>query len=119
MVVGASVGLTCFHFTDNFVAIDTYPPSDWVSRPVIVLFWPLLSAIGVTAFFQYRDGNVGLANLLLAAYGLVALSSLGHFLSGGPEELTTRGLTSVLLDGAVGTVVLGVAVWSILGHRSG
>lgn len=69
-VVFASVLLTAFHFTDNYVSLETYP------QP-----------------------------------------GLGHFLSGSPDEFTTRGLVSVLVDGVAGTAVLAVTVWSILAHR--
>jgi hypothetical protein len=54
----------------------------------------------------------------LLLYGLLIVSSLGHFLYGSPDELTTRGLISVFVDVAAGSVVIAVAVWSILARRA-
>jgi hypothetical protein len=44
-------------------------------------------------------------------------SSIGHFVYGSPDDLTTRGLISVFVDVAAGIVVMAVAVWSILARR--
>ena len=116
-MVGASIVLTAFHFTDNYVSIDTYPQPDWVTGAVVLISWPLFSAIGVAGYLFYRQGRIARANPFLVAYAYAGISSLGHFLSGSPDEFTTRGLVSVLIDGVAGTTVLAVAVWSIVAHR--
>jgi hypothetical protein len=117
LVVLASVVLTAFHFTDNLVSIDTYPQPDWVTEAVVVVAWLVLTSFGVAGYLLYRRGQFGLADPFLLAYSYTGLSSLGHFFSGSPDEFTTRGLVSVLIDGAAGTAVLAVAVWAILAHR--
>ena len=117
-VVFASVLLTAFHFTDNYVSLETYPQPEWITGPVVLITWPLFSAVGITGYVLYRRGRLSLAHPLLFAYSYVGLSSLGHFLSGSPDEFTTRGLVSVLVDGVAGSAVLAVTVWSILAHRS-
>jgi hypothetical protein len=116
-VVTASIVLTAFHFTDNYVSLDTYPQPDWITGPVVLVSWPLFSAVGVWAYYLYRAGRFPAAHVALFTYGYVGLSSLGHFLSGSPDEFTTRGLVSVLLDGAVGSTVIAVTVWSIVARR--
>ena len=116
-VVFASVVLTAFHFTDNYVSLETYPQPEWITGPVVLITWPLFTAIGITGYLLYRQGRLSLAHPVLFAYAYVGLSSLGHFLSGSPDEFTTRGLVSVLVDGVAGTAVLAVTVWSILAHR--
>jgi hypothetical protein len=116
-VVGASIVLTAFHFTDNYVSIDTYPQPDWVTGAAVLVSWPLFTALGVAGYILYRRGHVAAANAFLVAYSYAGLSSLGHFLSGSPDEFTTRGLISVLIDGAAGAAVLAVAIWSIVAHR--
>ena len=113
----ASIALTAFHFTDNYVSLETYPQPDWITGPVVLISWPLFTAVGVIGYIRYRQGRLALAHPLLFAYGYVGLSSLGHFLSGSPAELTTRGLVSVLVDGVAGSAVLVVTLWSILAHR--
>ena len=116
-VVGASIAITAFHFTDNYVSIDTYPQPDWVTEAVVLISWPLLTAFGVAGYLLYRRGSFAVASACLLVYAYTGLSSLGHFLSGGPSEFTTRGLVSVLLDGAAGSAVLVVALWSIAAQR--
>jgi len=116
-VVFASIVLTAFHFTDNYVSIETYPQPGWITGPLVLISWPLFTAIGVIGYIRYREGRLAVAHPLLFAYGYVGLSSLGHFLSGSPSEFTTRGLVSVLVDGIAGSAVLAVTVWSIVAHR--
>ncbi len=116
-VVALSVVVTLFHFTDNFIYVDDYPQPDWINAAVVAISWPLFTAVGLAAIYFYKRGNLALAHPLLVGYAYTGISSLGHFLSGPPGELTTRGLVSVLMDGTVGFAVLGVAIWSILAHR--
>jgi hypothetical protein len=113
-VILASIVLTAFHFTDNYVSIETYPQPDWVTEAVVVVAWPLLTAFGVAAYLLYRRGRFAAAHACLLLYSYTGISSLGHFLSGSPDEFTTRGLISVLADGFAGSAVLAVTVWSIL-----
>lgn len=117
-VVLASVVVTAVHFTDNYVSIETYPQPDWVSEAVVVVAWPLLTAFGVAGYLLYRRGRFAVANACLLVYAYTGISSLGHFLSGSPDEFTPRGLVSVLADGVAGFAVLGLAIWSILAHRT-
>ncbi len=117
-VVLASVALTAFHFADNYLSIETYPQPDWVTRAVVLVSWPVLTSLGLAGLWLHRRGRFALAHAFLLAYSYTGLSSLGHFLSGSPDEFTTRGLVSVLIDGAVGSAVLAVTLWSILArHR--
>jgi hypothetical protein len=121
LVVFATVALTLFHFTDNAVSVETYPAAGW--QPdwfewLVVAAWLLYTAIGVTGYRLYSQGRTGQANLFLVVYAFTVISSLGHFLYGSPDELTTRGLVSVFVDVGAGSVVLAVALWSILAHRA-
>jgi hypothetical protein len=117
LVVLASVVLTAFHFTDNYVSIETYPQPGWVTEAVVLVSWPLLTAFGVAGYLLYRRERFAAAQACLLVYAYTGLSSLGHFISGSPDEFTTRGLVSVLMDGVAGAAVLAVAVWSILALR--
>jgi hypothetical protein len=116
-VVGASILLTAIHFTDNYVSIDTYPQPDWVTGAAVLISWPLFSALGIIGFFLYRQGRVSTAHPFLVAYAFAGLSSLAHFLSGGPGDFTTRGLISIFIDGIAGAAVLTVAIWSMVALR--
>jgi hypothetical protein len=55
----------------------------------------------------------------LILYGYLIASSLGHFLYGSPDDFTTRGLISVLVDVAAGLLVIAAALWSIVARRAG
>ena len=120
-VVAATIVLTLFHFADNAMAIDSYPKPSW--QPdwfvwVVVASWPLFTAVGVLGYRHYRDGRYAKAHPLLLLYSYAGLVSLGHFLYGGLDELTTRGLVSALIDAVAGAAVLGVALWSIAARRA-
>jgi hypothetical protein len=121
-VVIAAIVLTGFHFTDNAVSIDDYPAPSW--QPdwfewVVVLSWFLFTAIGIAGYRAYKRGDFSRAHVLLIIYSYTGFVSLGHFTVGGPDELTTRGLVSVIIDAFVGAAVLGVALWSIRARRGG
>jgi hypothetical protein len=120
-VVAATIVLTAFHFTDNIVNVDTYPRQEWISGTFIqvaaLAFWPILAAVGVAGYLNYRRGRFPLANWLLVAFSYLGLVSLGHFTAGSPDELTARGLISVTIDAVAGFTVLGVALWSMLARR--
>jgi hypothetical protein len=117
-VVAASIVVTAFHFTDNAISIDDYPQPDWINVAVVLISWPLFSAVGVAGYLLYRDGQFPLANWLLLAYAFAGISSLGHFLSGSPDEFTTRGLISIFTDGLAGFAVLTVALWSFMARSA-
>jgi hypothetical protein len=121
LVVGATIALTAFHFTDNIVNVDTYPRQDWISATAIqvagLVFWPLFASFGVAGYLLYRRRRFAFAHGFLVAFSYLGLVSLGHFTAASPAELTTRGLVSVLIDVVAGFTVLGVALWSILARR--
>ncbi len=119
-VVAVTVVLTLFHFTDNAIAIDSYPAPSW--QPdwfvwVVVASWPLFTLAGVLGYRHYRHGRYSKAHPLLLFYSYAGLVSLGHFLYGGPDELTARGVASVFVDAVAGSAVLFVAIWSIAARR--
>ena len=120
LAVLVTIALTLFHFTDNAVNVDTYPKAGW--QPdwfewVVAVAWVLYTAIGVAGVRLYQRGRFGAAHACLLIYGYLVISSLGHFLSGSPDELTTRGLVSVFVDVAAGSVLIAVALWSVLARR--
>jgi hypothetical protein len=120
-VVLGTIALTLFHFTDNAVNVDTYPAAGW--QPdwfefVVAVAWFAYTAVGVVGYRLYEQGRLRPAHACLLIYGYLVISSLGHFLYGSPDELTTRGLISVFVDVAAGSVVIAVALWSIVARRS-
>lgn len=117
LVVGASILVTLFHFTDNYISIETYPQPEWITGAVVLISWPLFTVLGVAGYLLYRRGQFSAGHAFLVAYSYTGLSSLGHFLSGSPDEFTARGLISIFTDGLAGSAVLTVAIWSIVARR--
>jgi small-conductance mechanosensitive channel len=116
-VVFGTIALTLFHFTDNAVNVDTYPAAGWQPdwfEVVVAVAWFAYTAVGVAGYRLYERGRFGAAHACLLIYGYLVISSLGHFFYGSPDELTTRGLISVFVDVAAGSVVIAVALSSIL-----
>ena len=119
-MVLATIAVTLFHFTDNTINVDTYPKAGWQPdwfEIVVAAGWVLYTAVGVAGLALYVRERFQAAHACLVVYGALVLSSLGHFLYGPPDELTTRGLVSVFVDAAAGSVLIAVAVWSILARR--
>ena len=120
LVVFASIAVTLFHFIDNAINVDDYPKAGWQPdwfAAVVAVAWFAYTAIGVAGYRLYRHGRLGAAHACLLIYGYLVLSSLGHFLYGSPDELTTHGLVSVLVDAVAGLAVIAVAVWSLVARR--
>jgi hypothetical protein len=120
-VVLGTIAVSLFHFTDNAVNVDTYPKAGW--QPdwfdwVVAAGWILYTAIGVAGLRFYQQQRLRAAHISLILYGYAIFSSLGHFIYGSPDELTTRGLVSVFVDVTAGLLVIAVALWSILARRS-
>jgi hypothetical protein len=120
LVVLTTIALTLFHFTDNAINVDTYPKAGWQPEwfdVVVGVAWVLYTAVGVAGFVLYGRGRFRAAHVGLIIYGYLVVSSLGHFLYGSPSELTTRGVVSVFVDVAAGSVVIAVTMWSIMARR--
>jgi hypothetical protein len=120
-VVFGTIAVSLFHFTDNAVNVDTYPKAGWQPdwfEYLVVVGWLLYTAVGLAGYRLYERGRFRAAHVCLLIYGYLIASSLGHFLYGSPDELTTRGLISVFVDVAAGLAVMAVALRSILSRRA-
>ena len=120
-VVLASIVLTLFHFTDNFLNIDTYPAAGWQPEwfdVVVVVAWFAFSAAGIAGYLLYKRGERSKAHPLLLFYAYAGLSSLGHFIYGSPDEFTTRAIVSIFTDALAGSAVLVVALRSMFALRN-
>jgi hypothetical protein len=118
VILGWCVVSTALHFTHNFAAIEQYPQSESISnttvRAVIVVSWPLLTAIGLYAYRLHAQGHRrGMANALLALYSLTGISSLGHFVI-DKVDLPLFWMAVIASDALAGAAVLAYAIWSEL-----
>jgi hypothetical protein len=115
VLIAATIVSTAVHFTHNVVEIESYPSdpiSDEVIQVAAVISWPLYTAIAIYAYRLYTRRRFKLAHPLLAAYGLFAMTSLGHFLNGVPD-VPAFWLGTVFTDILGGASVLAFAISSM------
>ena len=121
-LLAASVASTAVHYTDNFIAIATYPGTDTIApgsgRAAVVATWVVLTAVGVAGYRLYLRGRHPLAELCLAVYSVTGISTLGHYLSGGTSKLPAWRHVSIAADGALGLAVLAFALWGVVTRPS-
>ena len=113
-ILAFSMVSTALHYTHNFVKVDDYPggfPGDTAIQVAIVVFWPLLTAIGLLGYRLYRDRRFYRAHVCLAIYSVTGISTLGHFLNGTPK-IPAFFFATIFTDGLAGLSVLAFVLWS-------
>jgi hypothetical protein len=112
-----SIVSTALHYTHNFVAAGDYPGpvSSVVFQVAIVLFWPVLTAIGLLGYRLYRQGRYYPAHVCLAIYSVTGLSTLAHFLNGTPN-VPAFFFATIFTDGLAGLSILAFVVVSARTH---
>jgi hypothetical protein len=120
-ILGFGIVSTGIHFTHNFVAIDRYPDdlvSGAVVRVAIVLFWPLFTALALSAYRLYARHRYREAHPLLLAYSFFALTTLGHFLDGSPD-IAPFWFATIFTDALAGLAVLAFTISSMRSVQRG
>jgi hypothetical protein len=114
-ILAFSVTSTSIHYAHNFIEVAEYPQvsfiSDVVTQAGVLVTWPLLTAIGLWGYLQYLRGQHRSSHLALAAYSLVGLLTLGHFISGNPD-IPPFFYATIYTDVAAGLAVLCFVWWS-------
>jgi hypothetical protein len=114
-----SVLSTGIHFTHNFVKVDNYPSDlapGWLVQAAILLAWPVLTAIGIRGYRLYREGRYREAHLHLAAYSVLGITTLGHFLEGTPD-IPPFFFATIFTDGIAGFSILVFVLLSMRAQR--
>lgn len=114
-----SVISTGIHFTHNFIKVDDYPSDlapGWLVQAVILLSWPILTAIGIRGYRLYQEGRLHDAHLHLAAYSVLGISTLGHFLEGTPD-IPPVFFATIFTDGLAGFSILAFVLLSVRSQR--
>jgi len=114
-ILAFSIVSTALHYTHNFVEVDNYP-IDFAGGPAvqvaILVLWPLVTVIGLLGYRLFVQGSFPLAQVCLATYSVLGLSSLGHFLEDSPD-IRAFFFATIFTDGLAGLAVLSFAVWSL------
>jgi hypothetical protein len=114
-----SVISTGIHFTHNFIEVDRYPSGvlpEWAIQAVILLSWPVLTAIGIRGYRLYREGQLSEAHLHLAAYSVLGITTLGHFLEGTPD-IPAFFFATIFTDALAGFSILAFVLLSMRAQR--
>lgn len=112
-ILAFSIASTLAHYTHNFVAVDQYPDaivSDGVIQVLVVISWPVLTAIGLWGYSRYVAGDLRRARGALIAYSFTGLITLGHFLDGNPD-IPAFFYATIFTDFIAGLSVLGFVAW--------
>ncbi|HEY3186807.1 MAG TPA: hypothetical protein VGJ70_05005 [Solirubrobacteraceae bacterium] len=113
-ILAFSIVSTALHYTHNFVKVDDYPggfPGDTAIQAAIIVFWPLLTAVGLAGYRLYRERRYYPAHICLAVYSLTGITTLGHFLNGTPD-IPAFFYATIFTDGLAGLSMLAFVVAS-------
>jgi hypothetical protein len=105
-----------FHYTDNYVRFDQYPPAEdgFVSRPLIWQSWIVFTAVGAVGYLLYRRERWLPAAACLAFYAVSGLISPLHYTEGAWSEFDAFQHFFIVTDFVVGAAVLGFAAWLVV-----
>jgi len=110
-ILAFSVLSTAAHYSHNFVEMDSYPGGGPVVRVLIILSWPLLTAIGLYGYRLYGQGRLRDAHVHLLIYSLTGLITPLHFLYGSPD-IPPFWYATIFTDFLAGAAVVAFVAWS-------
>ncbi len=107
---------TSLHYTHNFVMAGCYPTVfPFVNATAyqigIVVFWPLLTAIGLHGYRLYKAGETRRSRGMLAAYSLLGVTTIGHFFGGNPD-IPPFFYATLFTDFLGGSALLAFVAWT-------
>jgi hypothetical protein len=115
-LIAFSIVSTAIHFTHNFFDVEDYPQASYASNKAVqvgvVVLWPLLTAIGVYGYRLYKGGRYEVANLCIAVYSILGITTLGHFTAGNPQ-IPAFFYATIFTDGIAGFSLAAFALWSV------
>ena len=111
VILAFSVLSTAAHYSHNFVEIDSYPGGGTAQQVLILLSWPLLTAIGLYGYRLYGSERHREAHIALLIYSLAGLVTPGHFLSGEPD-IPAFFYATIFTDFIAGAAIVAFVVWS-------
>ena len=110
-ILAFSVLSTAGHYSHNFVEMDSYPGGGPVVQVLIVLSWPLLTAIGLYGYRLYAQGRYRDAHVHLLIYSLTGLITPLHFVYGSPD-IPAFWYATIFTDFLAGASIVAFVVWS-------
>ncbi len=99
------------HFTHNAEFLADYPglPLSW-TRGDVYLAWLAMTAVGLLGWWLLRRGHAIAGPLVLAAYAVLGLDSLGHYFLAPFAAHSVAMNATILTEVAAAALVLGYAL---------
>ena len=110
-ILAFSILSTASHYSHNFVEMDKYPGGGPVVQVLIVLSWPVLTAIGLHGYRLYTQGRYRDAHVHLMIYSLTGLITPLHFVYGSPD-IPAFFYATIFTDFIAGASIVAFVVWS-------
>jgi len=111
VILAFSILSTAGHYSHNFVEMDSYPGGGPVIQVLIVLSWPLLTAIGLYGSRLYKQGRLRDAHVHLLIYSLTGLITPLHFVYGSPD-IAPFWYATIFTDFLAGAWIVAFVAWS-------
>jgi hypothetical protein len=115
-LIAFSVLTTAIHFTHNFLNVEDYPQASYASNKAVqvgvIVLWPLLTAAGLYGYHLYKERRYTAANLFIALYSILGISTLGHFTAGNPD-IPAFFYATIFTDGLAGFSLAAFALYSV------
>jgi hypothetical protein len=111
VILAFSILSTAGHYAHNFVEMDSYPGGGPVVQVLIVLSWPLLTAIGLYGYKLYKQGRLRDAHVHLLIYSLTGLITPLHFVYGSPD-IAPFWYATIFTDFLAGASIVAFVGWS-------
>ena len=110
-ILAFSILSTASHYSHNFLEMDSYPGGGPVIQVLIVLSWPILTAIGLYGYRLYVQGRYRDAHVHLLIYSLTGLITPLHFVYGSPD-IPPFWYATIFTDFLAGSAIVAFVAWS-------
>jgi hypothetical protein len=116
VIIAFNLLSTSVHYTHNFVMAKCYPAvfpfvNATAYQVGIIVFWPLLTALGLWGYRLYKAGETRRPRRMLVAYAMLGLTTLGHFLGGNPD-IPPFFYVTLFTDFLAGSALLAFVAWT-------
>ena len=106
-LVWANLAASALHFADNVVHYARYPEPRWISSGHVVdALWFAITPLLLAGAWCRARRFLAPGWLLLATYGVLSFSALGHYLYGPPSAMSLWMNVLILLEAAAALALL-------------
>ncbi|WP_425397514.1 hypothetical protein [Aeoliella sp.] len=106
-LVVVNVLASILHYVDNICYFSEYPEPTWLNPCIIDLFWFVMTPFAVFGYWYYKQNWFTLSRVTLAAYSVMSLLVLGHYLIAPPWQVSFRINLFILIEAVAALVLLG------------